>query len=145
MGSEDFSHLRLLATFDFLKFLALCCATICFCIKEESLDTPQYPNGINTQTKKQRAVAKGFFFSPIPPTRYDINRGKYEMRSYCLSVEDNSLAIREDANGTRWQVVCLTPETNSCWHPTVGVGQKCSTDIGSRLFIELSLHGRIIA
>ena len=61
------------------------------------------------------------------------------MRSYCLSIVDNSLAVREDANGTRRQVMFRTPETNSCWQSAVIVGQKCRTDIGSGLLIYSSL------
>jgi len=47
--------------------------------------------------------------------------------TYTLSVENNSLAVRKDANGTWWHIVVRTSETYGCWYFGVVVGDESST------------------
>lgn len=61
---------------------------------------------------------------------------------YLLSIEDNSLAIRKNADGMCGQEILLSPESSSCRFFSMGVGQESSTILGSRLLIDPCLQSK---
>lgn len=62
------------------------------------------------------------------------------LRHNLLSIEDHSLAVREDANGMWWQEIVLSPPINSCLDGGVIIGYESRTHICPGLLIETNLQ-----